>query len=110
MKKKLKKSRKNKKKVTSAVVFLFVALFLLIVILGGLLLSDFGFFEKHEVRKFNVLDECSLIMGNLVHQIRNDGECKIRCVNECDVRDMEFVDFAFEGKIDDCNYCKCSCK
>ncbi len=93
------------------VAWLFVFAGILVLILLGLMLYNFGVFEKKEgPQLFNIKDECALVMGNLVHQVRDDGECRIKCVNECDVRDMDFMRFSFEGKNDDCNSCDCWCE
>ncbi len=100
------KKRKNRK----VVVALFSGVVLLILALSGLVLSNFGFFENAEARMFVVNDECSLVMGNLIHQIRDEGECRIKCVNECDVREMDFVRFIYESKNDGCNSCECWCE
>lgn len=99
-------ARKNKKVVAG----LFLCVGVLVLVLAYLVLNSFGVFESHSPEFFEVKDECSLIMGNLVHQIRDDGECRIKCVNECDVRSMEFFDFEFEGKDNDCNACDCWCE
>ncbi len=106
-----KRKRKTAKRKTNRaiVIGLFVGIGVLVLVLIGLVMFNFGFFENHEPEFFSVKDECSLIMGNLVHQIRDDGECRIRCVNECDVRDMDFVKFEYEGKDNDCNSCGCWC-
>jgi len=103
---KISAARKNKK----VVLGLFVGVGVLILVLIGLILSSFGFFEKAgEPELFIVKDECGDVMGNLIHQIRDGGECRIKCVNECDVRDMDFVRFEFEAKDVDCNSCDCWC-
>jgi len=101
------KKRKNRK----VVVGLFFGVGLLGLVLIWLVLSSFGFFEKAgELEYFSVKDECGDVMGNLIHQIRDDGECRMKCVNECDVREMEFVSFEFELRSGDCNACACWCK
>lgn len=113
MKKKrvVKKTRSLKKKNRRVVFGLFVLVGVLLVVLVGLAMFNAGVFEKTESPKlFNIKDECALVMGNLVHQVRDRGECRIKCVNECDVRGMDFSNFSFEGKNDDCNSCGCWCK
>jgi len=98
---------KNRK----VVILLFFGVGILVVGLVLLIMSSVGFFEKFEEEKyFDIKDECGIILGNLVHQVRDEGECRLKCVNECDVRGMDFVRFGFEGKIEDCNSCDCWCK
>lgn len=100
------KREKNNKKVVG---ILFACVGILVLVLIGLVLNSFGFFEENNPEYFAVKDECSLMMGNLIHQIRDDGECRNRCVNECSVQEMDFVKFSFEAKNDDCSLCGCWC-
>jgi hypothetical protein len=100
----------RKRKNRNVVIGLFVGIGILAVVLIGLIISSFGLFEgSSEPEMFSIKDECSLMMGNLIHQIRDEGECRIKCVNECDVREMNFVRFEFEGKNNDCSSCDCWC-
>ena len=103
--KKKERVRKNKKVVRA----LFVCVGILVLVLVGLILHSFGFFEDNSPEYFVVKDECSLMMGNLIHQIRDDGECRNRCVNECSVQEMDFDRFSFEAKNNDCSLCECWC-
>lgn len=89
---------------------LFFGVGILIVALVYLTCQSFGVFESSSPQEFDILDECSLIMGNLVHQIRDGAECRIKCVNECDVREMEFVEFVFSEGVGECNSCDCWCE
>jgi hypothetical protein len=98
------------KKINKKVIFaLFAGAGVLVLVLVGLIMSSLGFFKNSELEMFTLKDECSLVMGNLIHQIRDGGECRIKCVNECDVRNMDFVEFEFLGKNNDCNSCECWC-
>ena len=105
-----KKKRVRRRRSKGVVFGLFVAVIVLILILISLVISAFGFCEENKPEMFIVKDECGLILGNLVHQIRDEGECRIKCVNECDVRDMDFVRINFELKNSDCNSCECWCE
>lgn len=68
---------------------------------------DFSsYFEKPEL--FEIKDECSLIMGKLVHQIGNDGACKTACLGECEIRGLKFESFEL-SRPSDCYLCKCYC-
>lgn len=105
-----KKSKAGQKTRGRNIVFiLFISLGVLILVLGLLLMFDFGVFKKNEVKMFSIKDECSIVVGNLIHQIRNDGECRIKCVNECYIREMDFEKFNFIEKNDDCSSCECWC-
>ena len=64
--------------------------------------------EKPE--KFEIRDECSLILGKVIHQIKDEGNCKIMCLGECEVRNMEFYDSEFIEKESDCHVCYCYCR
>ena len=67
-----------------------------------------GLFKKP--RMVGVSDECSLIFNNIVHQIKNDGDCKIRCKNECQLENMNFYNINFTSQSNSCNICGCYCK
>lgn len=89
---------------------LFGVLVILILILSSLFAFDVGLFEKkHEVIQFEVLDECSLIMGNLIHTFQNEGGCKIKCMNNCEIRGLEFYDSGFVFQNSSCHTCDCYC-
>lgn len=90
---------------------LFVVGVFLIVVLIGLVLSSSDIFDgSKEVRLFSIMDECSLVMGNLIHQIRDSGDCRIRCINECDIRDMDFDSVEFVLQNSTCHLCDCYCR
>jgi len=109
-KKKIRAKISRKKKVKPEVILLFIGVAIISFILLGLLGSSAGWFNFHEPEKFELKDECGLILGNLVHQIRSEGECRNKCVNECDVREMDFVKFYFEENLGDCHNCECWCE
>jgi len=82
----------------------------LILILVVLILFSIGAFEnKGEVQKFSIDDECSLIMGSILHNIRDGGECKIKCANNCEIREMTFHDSEFFLQNASCHTCDCYC-
>ena len=110
VKRKLVRTKKARRKNKLVIKELFFAVAVVSLILVGLILYSFGVFDRSEPQKFEVKDECGQVLGNLIHQIRDAGECRLKCVNECDVRGMEFVRFEFEGKITDCNSCDCWCE
>lgn len=85
----------------------FLVLFLLIE--EGILENPFSEYGKVE-QKFSVRDECSLIVGNLIHQIDDEGICEARCKTNCQVREMNYIRFEFLEVEGDCNVCDCYCK
>ena len=105
------KSKKNIKKKIGFVYFLFGIGAILVLILIGLILSSIGVFDSSkEIKMFSIKDECSLVMGNLIHQIRDSGDCKIKCINECDIDGMHFNYIEFAAQNNSCNDCYCYCK
>lgn len=63
-----------------------------------------------EPKKYLIEDECGVVVGNLIHQIKDEGECKIKCRNECGIRNENFYDSEFIKKTDECHTCTCFCK
>jgi len=113
------KKVKNKKKhvlhkKTMLVIILFLALFL--TILSLILLVQFNFIknplEKISLKEriFEIKDECSLIVGQLIHTIKDESTCEIKCKTNCDAFDMNFQNSEFTEKNEDCHTCKCTCK
>jgi hypothetical protein len=103
------KKKKNKKNLNS-VYLLFIVVFLLILILIGLFMGNLGLFEqKKEAQDFYIIDKCAIVMGNLIHQVRDEGECRVKCINECGLLDLDFEHVDFLRKDNDCNDCNCFC-
>ncbi len=108
MKKENRKYKKHEKQITK---IYFILGGSLIAILLGLIIYSAGLFEpEHEITKVEVLDECSLIMGNLIHNIRDLGDCKIKCNDNCEIRGLEFHDSEFVFQNSSCHTCDCYCK
>src|SRR3989339_897624 len=57
-----------------------------------------------------IKDECALIMGNLIHKIQNEGECKIACQNSCKIKGYFYFNSTFVSFNNQCNTCDCYCK
>jgi len=92
------------------VVRILILVAILLIILFILVLSNFGIFEPEEkVRKFTIRDECSIVMGSLMHPLATEGDCKIRCINNCGVWSLEFKRIEFAELNDSCNVCDCYC-
>lgn len=105
------KQKKVRKKRSNVVLGLFIGIGILVLVLIGLVMSSLGFFESdREPEMFTVKDSCGLTIVGLIHQIQDEGDCRVHCMNECDVRKMDFVDFEFEMKENDCHSCRCWCK
>lgn len=85
------------------IVLLFLLIFLVFVGLGGLK-------KPQEPELFRIKDECSLVMGNLIHSIKDEGECKLRCFNDCGIRRMEYDLSKFREVTNSCNSCDCYCR
>lgn len=116
MKNKLKIKHKNNKSNR----FLYSKLFLVLSIIMFLFLIILVVFEyvnftsieriflKPKLVELN--DECSLIMGNLVHQIRDEDDCNIRCNNQCNLLGLNYKSIEFTKNQNSCNVCNCYCK
>jgi hypothetical protein len=96
-------------KIITIIIIILLTIFFIIILVESQSL-DFvsNLFKKPKAVSVN--DECSLIFNNLVHQIKNEGECKIRCRNECSLEKMNFYSVNFTAKSDSCNICSCYCK
>ena len=67
--------------------------------------------EKRPVDKsFQIADECGLIMGNLLHTIKNEDACKIKCRAQCMTIELEYGSSFFNESLKSCNTCECNCK
>ena len=87
------------------------------IITGIILTSTLGFvilkpdinFIKEE-KSFDIPDECGIIMGNLIHPIKDEDTCKMKCRAKCSSIDMNLKEIDFTQSINTCNSCKCYCK
>jgi len=94
----------------ASVGFLFGFGIFLGLILVGLILVNLGVFQgPNEVQVFPLEDKCALVMGNLIHQVRDVGECHVKCVNECKIRELNFDHVEFVAHDVSCNDCDCYC-
>jgi len=112
------KLKKNKKQVfhKKTMLFLMVILALFLAVLSAILLVQFNIIKNplekitQEKRVFNIKDECSLIVGQLIHTIKDDSTCELKCKTNCNSFDMNFDNSEFTAKKEDCNGCECTCK
>ncbi|GBE20088.1 hypothetical protein BMS3Abin17_00822 [archaeon BMS3Abin17] len=58
---------------------------------------------------FMLEDECTLVVGKLIHTIKDDNTCEFRCKTNCEVREMLFYKSDFLKNQGDCNECTCYC-
>lgn len=113
IKRKLRGKEKKKYRFYTNLFFVFGVVFLGTLI--GVILfnyADFSFIEKHfsEEVSIHINDECSFIMGNLIHQIRDETDCSLQCKNRCDLINKEQTRSEFALSLDGCNSCECYCK
>jgi hypothetical protein len=113
----LKKPKKRKqRKGTKAIMAVIILLAVLVILLVFFALVQGGYVENpldafgHVEQKFDVRDECSMILGNLIHTVNDEGVCEQKCHAQCDVREMEFVRSEFKESLVDCHTCNCYCK
>jgi hypothetical protein len=106
-----KEPHKEKEKRKKIVRILLALGTLLLLLLGGLFFIEKGVFEKpRETQKFTLLDECSLVLGNLLHSINEQGECRLRCKNNCEIRNLNFENSEFREEENNCHTCDCYCR
>ncbi|HLG23423.1 MAG TPA: hypothetical protein VI564_00670 [Candidatus Nanoarchaeia archaeon] len=86
------------------VVVLILAVLLLVVV--SLLV-----FLNREKASFEIQDKCGKLMNLFQHTINDAGECKVRCMSQCESGDFKYKKSGFEtSDSGGCNKCRCSCK
>lgn len=111
--KKKKQDKKINKKSKKKSKFLFLIIVILILVLLVLLFFEFKILEelkKKEVQHIEIIDGCSLLMGTILHQIRDEADCENACISECYIVKKEFYDSNFTENSESCNGCDCYCK
>jgi uncharacterized metal-binding protein len=102
-----KKRRKEKlTRIISIIIFLLLAATVILIIIDNFQSIDL----VKNPKKYLIEDECGLIVGNLIHQIKDEGECRIECRNECEIRQESFHDSEFIKRESACHVCNCYCK
>jgi hypothetical protein len=105
------KRRKNNPSHRKSRIFLGLIGVLVVLLIVFLLLGvNWDFKIIKEVQSFEIQDGCSLIAGNLLHEIGNDADCKIRCSNLCEVRELNYYNHNFLTENLTCYSCECDCK
>ena len=56
-----------------------------------------------------IKDNCGVFLNTVMHQIDSDDACKIRCINQCKVADLDYSNHVFQDNNQECNTCKCYC-
>lgn len=102
-----KKNLAQRKKVVR--VLLTIAILLAITLLILFLIEKRIIKEPTEEKLIQLQDECSLVLGNLMHSINSEGECRLRCINTCGISNLEFEKSEFTPNENDCNACNCYC-
>lgn len=98
---------KNKKKIRKII---YIIIIIMIFSLLSLIAIQLNLFEKKEIKIIEIPDECALMAGGLIHQIKNQGNCRLMCINECNLRELDFINSEFIEKINSCHECYCSCR
>jgi hypothetical protein len=95
-----------------------ILIIILILIILLLVLSVLEFFPEKipsnsEEKLINIQDKCGIILGNLIHEIRDKEDCDLRCFNECNIQNLEKVKIEFSNtpkENNSCYQCDCYCK
>lgn len=102
------KQKKLRKNIIFLLIFL-IAVFICLVFIQSEILDKIKTALK-KPQLFVIKDECAIITNQLIHQIKNEGECKARCRNECTLRDASFNRFEFIESSNSCHNCYCYCR
>jgi len=106
----MKKNGKRSRLIKSTLIII-ILLIVLIAILSVIEYYPNALVSLTEKPKLYVIqDRCSIILDRLIHQIKDEGECRIACRNECGVRNEQFESSEFIEKENACHICNCYCK
>jgi len=116
MKKRKTKKTRNKKNISfwkSSNFFLILAIIFIFSIFGyvGAKYIDFSFIKDigSEPNKIVIKDDCSMITGKLIHEIRDKEDCRLKCKNACNMRDQEYFSSNLITAEKACYTCNCFC-
>ncbi|MGD9276135.1 MAG: hypothetical protein PVJ67_03095 [Candidatus Pacearchaeota archaeon] len=99
--------RKQKKLIKKLLILVGVLIFVLVILL--IINSDFKTFFK-STQLIVIEDNCGVAVGNLIHEIKSEDNCKVMCNNECNVLDKSFVRVEFSDETGSCYECLCYCR
>ena len=88
--------KKQKKLIKKLFVLVGVLILVLLVLLG----IEFNFFDSFSnffkgSEKIVIEDNCGVVVGNLIHEIKSEENCRIRCINECELLSKDFLSVEF---------------
>ena len=107
-----KKSKVSKRFISILIILLSAILVIIIPLLLiqiGLIKNPLNYLPSSP-ELFTIEDKCSLIVGQLIHNIGDEDSCQQICKSNCEVREMQFYSSEFEKKEEDCNKCNCYCE
>ena len=81
------------------IVFLFITLVMVFIIRP----------LSKEKREFSIEDRCGPFMGSIVHTIKNEDVCEMRCRSQCEVNNFNYRKIIYEDGGIGCNSCTCLC-
>lgn len=99
---------KKKIKFSKILIYFSVVLILFLIFLISYALGLLDFAIKNE-KTFRVADECSLVMNNLLHEIKTEDSCRVMCFEECAIRNLNYNDYSFKFNDNACHECICTC-
>ena len=106
----MKNHNKNKKSFLPYYILAAILVLAILIILS----VQYGIFSatKGNIREVTIKDECSLIMGNLIHEIGSESNCKLACETECTFIKEKVYNYSFSQSLKDssCNSCLCNCQ
>ena len=100
----------SKKEIKKLSGIFYIILILLVIALLVFIGIHFKVFEKKQMQRIQIIDECSVMMNDIIHLIKNEGNCRLMCLNECNLRDLKFIESEFIERTGNCNECYCSCR
>ncbi|HLD86647.1 MAG TPA: hypothetical protein VJB12_01145 [Candidatus Nanoarchaeia archaeon] len=85
--------------------------FTLTLSLAGVALVLLGlFYLAEETQTFQIQDKCGMFVNLFSHSIAGIGQCKSRCEQQCEAKEMRYAGIEFEEIPNSCNTCSCSCR
>lgn len=100
----------RKKKFFKKILIILGILFIVLILLLFINLKAWKYFEKKEVKMIPLVDSCSVLFDNIIHNIKDAPGCENYCRAECMTREMEFYKSEFSLKEKACNTCDCYCR
>jgi hypothetical protein len=77
-------------------------------VFGAIVLAIIACAPPQEV-VYNIPDECGPIHGQILHSVKDESTCRIRCRGHCQSLDYEFSASAFQDRGTRCHLCNCTC-